>query len=90
MNEIYKPILNKALQDVQTGKSPYAELRKLPLSSFGRLMVQPNVECPELAPFLPKITPVNIQNKYNGRANLDLLPSSVSFMESVNSAYIQA
>ncbi len=90
MNEIYKPILKKALQDAQKGKTPYAQLRKLPLSTFGRLMVQPNVECPDLVPFLPKITPINIQTTYNGRANLDLLPSSVSFMESVNSAYIQA
>jgi hypothetical protein len=87
MIEFYLPTAEKALKYVRNGMDPYSALRELPLSVFGRLMVQPSVEFPAMAEYLPKMPHQDIQTRYNGRANLQLLPSSVAFMESVCYAY---
>lgn len=87
MYELYKPIVDRAIQCAKNNGDFYSILRELPVSLFGQILVQPNVECPELRKFLPKLVDTDIQKLYNGRANLDLLPSSVSFIESICNAY---
>jgi SAM-dependent methyltransferase len=88
MLDIYKSAINEAERLVLNGEDPYVALRQLPISVFGKVMTQPNIESPRLADFLPQIPPAEIQVRYNGRANLNLLPSSVSFLESVNNAFV--
>ena len=76
MIEFYRPIIERATTLAIAGGDPLTVLRELPLSVFGRVLVQPAVECPYLVDYLPKIPPIDVQTKYNGRANLALLPSS--------------
>lgn len=89
MNEFYKIHYHGALASIKRGNDPLVNLRELPLAEFGRLMVQPLVEFPLLVDHLPKPISTQIQTNYNGRANLELLPSSVTFISSVLNAYTQ-
>lgn len=87
MIEFYRRIVERAVASAEAGDDPIVILRELPLSVFGRLFVRPALECPSLVGYLPTMPAVDIQTEYNGRANMALLPSSVSFMESVCGAY---
>ena len=89
MIDLYRPVLEAALAVAQQGGDPLVPLRGLPLALFARVMVQPQAECPALAPYLPSNPEAHVQRRYNGRSGLELLPSSVGFVNSVCAAYVR-